>query len=294
MKLSQLRYFVSLAQTGTFSEAADRVHVSQPALSQQIKKLEEELGSPLVERMGKRVKLTESGEKFLPEVMNVLDSVRSATESIDGDKDSLNGSLRLGIIPTIAPYFLPSMMEKLNLDPNSLDIHIEEQQTDTLIEQLKMGEVDHLLLSPPIPEDGLITNTVGNEPFQLAVADDDSLADRRSISLDEITQEPVLLLEKGHCLRDQSLSFCERQNVQPNVVFQGSTLHSILKLVETGYGYTFVPRMVAESRQNGSVTFVSFKEPRPHRDIVLVRRKSTRLTQLDETIYEIVEDWFND
>jgi len=292
MELRQLKYFVSLAQSGTFSEAAERVHISQPALSQQIKKLEQELDALLIERMGKGVKLTEQGKHFLTEAMNVLDSVRSASESVNRDENSLHGSLRFGIIPTIAPYFLPSMMDRLRVDPDEVNIHIEEKQTDTLIQQLKMGEVDHLLLSPPIPEDGLLTEKIGREPFQLALAEDDPLADRTSIALDEITEEPILILEEGHCLRDQSLSFCEQQNVQPNVVFQGSSLQSIMNMIETGFGYSFVPRMVVDSEQTRNLSFVPFEEPRPHREIILARRKSTRLTRLDEAVYEIVENWF--
>lgn len=287
MKLRQLEYFVSLAQTGTFSEAAERVHVSQPALSQQIKKLEEELESDLLERMGKEVKLTEQGKQFLPEAMNVLDSVRSASQSVNG-QDTIEGALRLGIIPTIAPYFLPTMMESLGVDPNGLDIHIEEQQTEVLINRLKTGSVDHLLLSPPIPTEGLTVETVGKEPFYLAVSRDDPLSQQSAVSVPEMNNEPMLLLEEGHCLRDQSLEFCQQEDINPQVVFQGSSLQSILNLVATDFGYTFVPEMVVDHQIWDNVTFVPVESPRPTRELILVRRSSTTLTELDNLFMETV------
>lgn len=288
MKIRQLKYFVSLAQTGTFSEAAEQVHISQPALSQQIKKLEEELETDLLERMGKQVKLTEQGKIFLPEAMNVLDTVRSASESINQQNNSLDGSLRLGIIPTIAPYFLPNIMEKLNVDPTTLDIHIEEQQTDVLINRLKTGSVDHLLLSPPIPEDGITTMSVGEEPFYLAVHNDDPLSAQASVSVKQINNEPMLLLEEGHCLRDQSLQFCRREEINPQIVFQGSSLLSILNLVASDFGYTFVPEMVVNHQSWNQISFVPVVDPEPTRDLILARRTSMTLTELDQLFIDSI------
>jgi LysR family hydrogen peroxide-inducible transcriptional activator len=292
MEFRQLEYFVSLAQTGTFSEAAERVHVSQPALSQQIQKLEDELGVPLVERMGKSIKLTENGEKFLPEAMEVLDSVRSAENVVNPGNTSLEGTLKLGVIPTIAPYALPALINRLEPGLNEVNIHIEEQQTETLLDQLKIGAVDHILLSPPFPEDGLRVERLGREPFYLAVHRDEPIAGEEAISTEDITDEPILLLEEGHCLRDQTLSFCQNQNVQPNVVFQGSNLQSILNLIETGFGYTFVPEMVVDNVGRSELEFIPFADPKPERAIVLARRQSTELTDLDRHLYDLIEDWF--
>jgi LysR family hydrogen peroxide-inducible transcriptional activator len=291
LEFRQLKYFVALARTKTFSDAAERVHVSQPALSQQIKKLETELDADLVERMGKQVKLTDQGEQFLPEAMQVLDALRSATSAVTTSDDFDGGTIKLGIIPTIAPYFLPSMMDQLNPAEKNLEVQIQEQQTETLIDQLKIGEVDHLLFSPPIPEQGLTSRTIGSEPFYLAVSSDEPVAERDTISIQDITDEPILLLEEGHCLRDQTLSFCERKNVTPNVVFQGSSLQSILNLIETGFGYSFVPEMVVQ-QDHPSVSFIPFEDPKPQREIILTRRQSTNLTALDRHIYDIVEEWF--
>lgn len=293
MELRQVEYFVSLARTKTFSDAAERVNVSQPALSQQIKKLEEELEVKLVERMGKQIKLTDEGQNFLTEAMKVLDSVRSAEASVKPDGKFSRGMLKLGIIPTIAPYFLPTLMDKLNPNTDDLELYIQEQQTDTLLEQLKIGEVDHLLLSPPIPTEEINVKRIGSEPFYLAVPDDEPIASEAEIKIDDITNEPILLLEQGHCLRDQTLSFCERQNVQPNVVFQGSSMQSILNLIEAGYGYTFVPEMVLSSQANKNISFVPFEDPKPQREIILVHRTSSQLTQLDQHFYQIVNDWFS-
>ncbi len=293
MKLRQVRSFISLARTGTFSEAARRVNVSQPALSQQIKKLETELDVKLVERMGKRIKLTEQGENFLPEAMRVLDSVRSAEASVQSNGSFSQGQLKLGIIPTIAPYFLPTLMDELNPESGELELLIREQQTDTLLQQLKIGKVDHLLLSPPIPEEGITIERLGQEPFSLAVSEDEPIARQDEIQIDDITDEPILLLEEGHCLRDQTLSFCERQNVQPNVVFQGSNMQSILNLIDSGFGYTFVPEMVIRNSNHDRIRYIPFSEPRPARDIILVHRQSTDLTDLDRHVYAIAEEWFN-
>lgn len=293
MKLRQIQYFVSLARTKTFSEAAERVNVSQPALSQQIKKLENELEVSLVERMGKSIKLTEQGQNFLREAMKVLDSVRSAEASVHTDDDFSGGQLKLGIIPTIAPYFLPTLMEQLNPESGEIELTIQEQQTDTLLQQLKIGEVDHLLLSPPIPEEGIDIKRIGSESFYLAVSEDEPIAGEDEITVDDITDAPILLLEEGHCLRDQTLSFCERQNVKPNVVFQGSSMQSILNLIEAGFGYTFVPDMVIQEKNHSRIRFIPFDDPKPARDIILVRRKSTEPTELDRHVYNIVEEWFH-
>lgn len=294
MELRQIEYFVSLARTKTFSEAAERVHVSQPALSQQIKKLETELGTPLVERMGRTIKLTEDGKAFLPHALDIMDAMRGASNSVaNGDPDDLHGTLNIGIIPTIAPYFLPDMMGELYPGQPDLEVYVEEQQTESLLNRLKTGEVDHLLLSPPIPEDGLTTEYVGEEPFYLAVSREAKLADRDVISLDDIDDEPILMLEEGHCLRDQSLSFCQQKNVSPKVVFQGSSLHSILNLVETGFGYTFVPEMVLRSHTQESLSFIPFSDPKPHREIILARRSSTRMNPVDDRFVNLVKDWFN-
>lgn len=292
MEFRRLEYFVSLAQAKTFSRAAEQVHVSQPALSQGIKKLEEELDVQLVERMGKQIKLTNEGEKFLPEARSVLDAVRSAESVVDNDGSELDGTLNLGVIPTIAPYFLPTLINRLEPNENELEVHVEEQQTDSLLNQLKIGKVDHLLLSPPIPEEGLATRSVGEEPFYLAVHEDDAIASRESISVDRISDEPMLLLEEGHCLRDQTLSFCQRNKFSPNVVFQGSSLQSILNLIASGFGYTFVPEMVVEGRAIPEVTYVPITDPTPSREIILVRRDSTDLTDFERHVYDVVEDWF--
>lgn len=292
MEFRQLEYFVSLAQAKTFSKAADQVHVSQPALSQGIQKLEEELDVQLVERMGKQIKLTSEGEKFLPEARSVLDAVRSAESAVDSGADGLDGTLRLGVIPTIAPYFLPTLINRLEPDENNLEVEVEEQQTDPLLNQLKIGKVDHLLLSPPIPEEGLTITSVGEEPFYLAVHADESLAERDAISVDRISDEPILLLEEGHCLRDQTLSFCQRNKFSPNVVFQGSSLQSILNLIASGYGYTFVPEMVVEGRSVPGVRYVPITDPTPSREIILVRRDSTDLTEFEDHVYDVVERWF--
>lgn len=295
MELRQVEYFVALARTKSFSQAAEEVHISQPALSQQIKKLESELDSQLVERMGSGVKLTEAGETFMPHALDIMDAMRGATNSIsNGESGTLHGSLKIGIIPTIAPYFLPEMMEEMYPGEPDLDVYVEEQQTETLMNRLKIGAVDHLLLSPPIPEEGITIENVGREPFYLAVSRDEPLANQDSISLDEINDEPILLLEEGHCLRDQSLSFCQQKNVTPNVVFQGSSLHSILNLVETGFGYTFVPEMVIRSQNRDDLSFIPITDPKPHRDIILARRSSTRINPIDEQFIHLVEEWFNE
>lgn len=295
MELRQVEYFVSLARTNNFSRAAEEVHVSQPALSQQIKKLETELDCQLVERMGSGVKLTEAGETFLPHALDIMDAMRGANNSVGtGNSDQLHGTLNIGIIPTIAPYFLPEMMKDLYPEEPDLDIYVEEKQTDALVNRLKIGEIDHILLSPPIPEDGITVEPIGEEPFYLAVSSDAPLAEEEIITLDEINDEPILMLEEGHCLRDQSLSFCQQKNVSPNVVFQGSSLHSILNLVETGFGYTFVPEMVVDSQTRNELEFIPFSDPKPHREIILARRSSTRLNAVDEQFITIIEDWFEE
>jgi LysR family hydrogen peroxide-inducible transcriptional activator len=273
---------VALARNGHFGDAAEDVNVSQPALSQQVKKLEEELGTPLFERLSSGVQLTEAGERFLPKAMDLLDRARGAQSIVSDGEKPVGGELNIGIIPTIAPYCLPELMNHLHEDNPEIEVYIEEQQTDDLIDRLKTGSVDHLLLSTPIPRDGLTVEHVGEEPFYLAVSQNDPLSERRSVSVPEVNNEPMLLLEEGHCLRDQSLAFCRREDIDPQIVFQGSSLQSILNLVATDFGYTFVPEMVVNQQSRDNVTFVPIEDPTPKRDLILARRASTTVTPLDE------------
>lgn len=295
MEFQQLRYMVALARNGSFSKASKEMYVSQPALSQQIKKLETELDTILFERMSKGVKLTSAGKQFLPEAIKTLESLRNAKKSVEtNDIDQLSGELRIGIIPTIAPYFLPDMMNYFHRTCPDLTLYIEEQQTEDLLNLLKMGKIDHLFISPPIAEGNFEKELIGTEPFYLAVGKNESMASRSRVPITEIDQAPMLLLEEGHCLRDQSVSFCEREDVQPDVVFQGSSLHSILNLVETGFGVTFVPQMVLRSREEKGLQFIPFSKPIPERDLILVRRSSTEIQPSGELFINYVEDWFSD
>ena len=210
MNLRDLRYFVALADTGHFGKAAERCFVSQPTLSAQIKKLENYLGVQLIERQPRRVTLTEMGAKILPLARRMLQGSDEIVALARNEHDPLSGKLKVALIPTIGPYLLPLLMRKLRRKLPRLKLMLYEYQTQPLLDKLRAGDIELGILALPVPLDGLEARTLYQEPFTVAVPNTSDLAKKANVKVDDLSGETLLLLEDGHCLRDQALDVCGR------------------------------------------------------------------------------------
>lgn len=273
LSLRALGYLVALAETGHFGKAAERCCVSQPTLSAQLKKMEDQLGVQLVER-GQQVRLTDIGERVVERARRVLDEAREIEELARNFQDPLAGELRIGLIPTVAPYLLPRTTGALREKFPRLKLLLLEHQTHRLVELLKSGEIDVGILALPIPVERLVTRALYSESFQVALPPDHRLAKRRRLSLDDLDGETLLLLEDGHCLRDQALAACRLARVREAPDFRATSLETLRQMVAAGVGITLLPSLAVE--QQGSrvppMAVRRFQDPEPSRTIAAAWR----------------------
>lgn len=285
--LKQLRYFEALARHGHFGRAADDCAISQPALSMQIKELEETLGAVLFERSARRVTLTNFGAEAVKRAREILRSADELTDLARASKDRLVGRLRIGVIPTIAPYLLPSVIANLTRLHPHLDIHVRETVTPKLIEELRDGRLDTAILALPISEPSLTETPLFDENFVLVrPGADDGLP---IPNIETLREMRLLLLEEGHCFRDQALSFCNFQTAPPRETLDASSLSTLVQMVSAGMGVTFIPEMaVPVETRSAPVSIARFEPPEPARTIGMVWRKTTPLApQLKEISEEV-------
>jgi LysR family transcriptional regulator, hydrogen peroxide-inducible genes activator len=271
--LRALGYLVALGETRHFGKAAERCFVSQPTLSAQIKKMEEQLGVQLVER-GAQVRLTEIGERIAEHARRVLDETREIEELARNFQDPLSGELRIGLIPTVAPYLLPHVAGPLQQRFPRLQLLLLEHQTHRLIELLKAGEIDLGILALPVPGERLATRALYAETFQVALPANHRLARRRRVSLDDLDGETVLLLEEGHCLRDQALAACRLARIREAPDFRATSLETLRQMVAAGVGITLLPRLAVEEQTSRATAMAvrRFQDPEPSRTIAAAWR----------------------
>jgi len=231
LKLKDLRYLVALADTRHFGRAAERSFVSQPTLSAQLKKLEEYLGVQLIERAPKRVSLTAAGEEIVERARRVLESSDEIIEIARGHRDPLAGRLKVALLPTIGPYLLPNVAAKLRKQLPRLELMLYEYQTDPMLEKLHSGEIDVGILALPVQMDGLDSQVLYKEPFTVAVPSGHKLAAKSTIKVDDLSHETLLLLEDGHCLRDQALDICSSTDVHEKQDFRATSLETLRQMV---------------------------------------------------------------
>lgn len=287
LTLKQLRYFEALAQHRHFGRAADVAGISQPALSMQIKELEETLGVTLFERAARDVRLTAFGEDFAPRARDILRSVEEVEDLARGAQDHLSGRLRIGVIPTIAPYLLPSFIGHLTHAHPTIDLHIRETLTPRLIEELSEGRIDAAIVALPISEPAFEEVAVFDEDFVLVRPDTD--ANRPVPAAQDLAKMQLLLLEEGHCFRDQALAFCSMRAALPREGLDGSSLSTLVQLVGAGIGVTLIPQMaVAVETRSAPVSVATFPAPQPKRTIGLVWRKTSPLSEQFHQIAGIV------
>ena len=285
--LKQLRYFEALAQHEHFGHAAAASSISQPALSVQIKELEEELGAVLFERGPRKVQLTMFGEEFALRVRDILSRVDELGNLARASQERLVGRLRLGVIPTIAPYLLPRIIESLSKSHQGLEIHMRESLTARLLQELSQSRIDAALVALPVSEPSLTEVELFSETFLLVRPEQD--ANKPVPDTQTLSEQRLLLLEEGHCFRDQALSFCSLQQNLPRDGLDGSSLATLVQMVGAGIGVTLIPQMAEQIETRSARVAVSrLRDPQPTRTIGMIWRKTNPLSEKLMEICEVV------
>ena len=291
LTLRQLRYFDALARHGHFGRAAEACAISQPALSMQIKEMERALGGLLLERNARQVALTKLGEEITERVRDILRSVDELGDFARASRDRLSGRLRIGMIPTIAPYLLPKIIGNLTQLHPELDIQVREALTPKLIQELSEGRLDTAILALPVSEPSLTEAALFSENFLLVRPRKDE--GTPAPSRESLREMRLLLLEEGHCFREQALSFCKSQSSGPKEIpremLDANSLSTLVQMVSAGIGVTLIPEMaVAVETRSAAVSVTRFRNPQPSRTIGMVWRRTSPLARQLLKISEVV------
>ena len=272
MNIRDLKYLIAVADHNHFGKAAEACFVSQPALSMQIKKLEDSLGVLLIERTNKQLFFTEIGKLIVQQARDILYRVETLQEMANQSKDPFCGELHLGIIPTLAPYLLPLIIPGLSTLFPKLTLYLVEETTLNLLTKLNEGKLDGALLALPI-EGNFSVHPLFDEEFVLAVPLEHPLAKQKIANFSDLENKTLLLLEDGHCLRDQALAVCHRANASESKNFRATSLETLRHMVAAGVGMTLMPKL--SCRSNDGVCYLPFTSPIPMRTIGLIWREST-------------------
>lgn len=276
MEIHQLRYFCAVAETGSFTRAAEREQVAQPSLSQQVIKLEEELGVRLFDRLGRTVRLTDLGQTFLPRARVILNELKAAKEEVTDKQFSASGPVAVGVIPTIAPYFLPPRIGTFCQKYPQASIAVFEDVTARLMDRLRGGLIDLAIMALPTRGNDLDCFPLRSERLFAIFPKDHKLAKKPSVLLRELKNEPFLLLRDDHCFRETAMEVCKRARLLPRVVFESGQFSSIVAMVGAGQGISIVPEMALERRPDCS--FVLIADERAERTIGIAVLKGHFLT----------------
>jgi LysR family hydrogen peroxide-inducible transcriptional activator len=280
MNLKDLKYLVALADTGHFGKAAARSFVSQPTLSAQLKKLEDYLGVKLVERQPKNVQLTDVGKQVVIRARRMLEDGEEIVALARSNTDPLAGKLKVALIPTIGPYLLPRIMPKIRKALPQLGLMLYEYQTEPLLKRLRDGEIDMGIIALPVAQDGLESEELYEEAFTVALPTNHPLSERATIRPTDLKGHTLLLLEDGHCMRDQALEVCSRVDVRESEDYRATSLETLRQMVVAGLGITLLPELAVEApfgSQRG-LTIRQFAKPAPSRTVGAVWRKSSTRT----------------
>ena len=280
LNIRDLEYFLAIAELKHFGKAAKKCHVSQPTLSGQIKKLEEQLGISLFERSNKKVMLTEAGEDIIPFAQSVLFNAEQICETSQTFKNPLAGRLRLGAIPTLASYLFPDFVTQVRDQLPELTLILTEEKTDTLIEQLNKGLIDAAIVALPISHDLFASEVLFEDEFLLAVPTSHTFYAYSSITMEQLKNQQLLLLEEGHCLRGQALEACAAVSIHEHN-FMATSLETLRQMVKAGTGITIMPK-IATLENEKDITYIPFTSSSQSRTIGLIWRK----THLKKTVIE--------
>src|SRR5262245_44846530 len=273
MELHQLRYFTAVAQAGNFSRAAEKCHVSQPSLSQQIQKLERWLKQPLFHRLGRKAVLTDAGRLLLDRATAILPDVDDAERRRRAGDDAERGRLAVGAIPTIAPYLLPPTLEAFARHSPRAELMVREDVTAALLPALVEGELDLALAALPIDDPHLEAEPLLTEPLLLAVPSGLRLAGRRKAGIRDLAVERFILLGEMHCLGEQVVTFCRANECQPFIACRSAQIGTIQQLIGLGQGVSLLPDLARKADVTGRVVYCPLADPQPHRTIAILRHR---------------------
>lgn len=278
MNIRDLEYFVALAEFRHFRKAADACNVSQPTLSGQIRKLEDELGVMLLERTSRKVLFTQTGLMLVDQAREVLRNVQIFREMASKQGEEMSGPMHIGLIPTLAPYLLPHIITLLHDAYPSLEIYLHEAQTHVLIDQLEKGKLDCAILAQVKETSPFIEIPLFDEPMLLAVPSDNVLAKQNVIKLSNLSGEKFLMLEDGHCLRDHAMGYCFQAGIEEDKRFKATSLETLRSMISAGRGITLFPELASPNeRVRDNICYIQCIDPIPSRAVELIYRAGSPL-----------------
>lgn len=284
MNIKDLQYYVAVAELEHFGQAAERCFVSQPTLSGQVKKLEEQLGITLLERTNRKVMLTETGEEIANVARRILHEVDIIEDIARSRRDPFSGKFRLAAFPTLASYIFPGMVPKIKRSMPKLQLILIEEKTAELTAKLRSGEIDAAFLALPSYDDFLVSHKLFDDEFLLAVPPGHALSKSSTVNQSMLSAYSLLLLEEGHCLRDQALELCSLHSIPQESDFKATSLETLRQMVKAGTGITLMPKIAINGSER-DINFIPFEDPAPVRSIGLVWRKTTaRIEVIQELI----------
>lgn len=291
MNLRDLEYLIAVDEERHFHRAAERCFVSQPTLSGQLKKLEQELGVLLIERTNRKVSMTAAGEAVVEHARNVIAETSAIKDVARNFQDPMMGDVRVGIIPTIAPYLLPIIMPHLHSHFKNLKLWLYEYQTHICLEKLQNAELDCLILALPIDKHDFYEIDLFREPFRLAVNREQLLAKKKQLNLGDIAKQKLMLLEEGHCLRGHILDVCMLAGVKEQSEYQATSLETLRHMVGEGMGMTLMPELAVPKKTTKAdeIRYIEFSDPKPNRRIGMLYRKNSYREETFNNIAELIK-----
>lgn len=290
MEIHQLRYFVACAEAGSMTLAAKRSHVSQPSLSQQIKKLEGTLRVTLFDRLGKGIGLTDAGRALLPRARRILAELDDTHDNLRAQVESGETALSIGAIPTIAPYLLPPVLARLRREFPKCVLRVREDLTVHMVEGVASGELDVAITSTPIEHDRIDVEVVGSEPLLVVTPSKHPLAGLSNITHADLREQATITLHEMHCLGEQIGAFCARTRLRPDVVCKTTQLSTVLELVRLGLGVSLIPAMAAACDDARSRVYVPFARQQPRREIALIWRSGRTRPRVARSLSQVVRE----
>jgi LysR family hydrogen peroxide-inducible transcriptional activator len=290
MEIHQLRYLVAVAELGSFTRAAERCGVSQPSLSQQIQKLEQDLGQPLLDRFGRTIRLTEAGQAFYERSAAILDAVDEAKACVHDGDDWWKGTVSIGAIHTVAPYFLPGIVQQFTRQFTEAQVAVEERLTETLVERCLAGDLDVGIVALPITEKRLRVEPLFKEQLLAALPAASSLATRKRLALEDVTREPFLLLDEMHCFGRQTLQLCAERDCVPTISCRTAQLLTVQEMVALGQGVSLVPEMASRLNRDRRCVYRSLSGAPIEREIAMIWRPRYRPRRLVEALLEMLRE----
>ena len=290
MEIHQLTYFIAVAETGSFTRAAERCNIAQPSLSQQILKLEQELGEPLFDRLPRRVVLTEAGRMLLPRANLILAELQDIKQGLNADMGNGRGVLSVGFIPTIAPFVLPRVIKRFGQDFPLATLTVTEDLTENLVRDIADGKLDVGITSLPIHNKLIRTQELLTEPLLVASPQEHDIVSHASLYVKELDDLPFIALSEVHCLGEQVQSFCYREDLNLNIVCHTSQLSTVQNCVSTGLGVSLVPQALALSDKSEQIYYRALSDATPQRKIAAATHIERTQSFLAKRFIEIVRE----